>query len=43
MIQGGWEYIQAAYAAPWIVFALYGLSLWIRWRRVKKNEAESTL
>lgn len=29
-IQGGWEYVWAAYAVTWISFALYGLSLWVR-------------
>ncbi len=41
MIEGGWGYIWAAYAATWLTFGLYGLSLWIRWRRVKKREAET--
>ncbi len=40
MIQGGWEYIYAAYAAPWIAFGLYGLSLWLRARRVGKNKSQ---
>jgi hypothetical protein len=32
-IQGGWEYVKAAYAICWTALALYALSLWIRSRR----------
>ena len=32
-IQGGWEYVRAAYAICWTGLALYALSLWIRSRR----------
>jgi hypothetical protein len=32
-IQGGWEYVKAAYAICWTGLALYALSLWIRSRR----------
>ena len=39
-VQGGWEFIYAAYGATWIVLGLYGLSLWLRFRHVKKRERE---
>ncbi len=29
-IQGGWEYIWAAYGIAWASLSLYALSLWIR-------------
>lgn len=32
-IEGGWEYVIAAYAITWITFGLYTLSLWARARR----------
>jgi hypothetical protein len=32
-IQGGWEFVIAAYAITWITFVLYTLSLWVRTRR----------
>ncbi|MEZ4323376.1 MAG: hypothetical protein R3F61_38280 [Myxococcota bacterium] len=32
-IEGGWEFVIAAYALTWSVFALYTLSLWARARR----------
>ena len=31
-IEGGWEYVIAAYSITWAVFALYTLSLWVRSR-----------
>lgn len=40
MVQGGWEFIYAAYGAVWLVLGWYGLSLWIRFRNVKKREGE---
>ena len=32
-IQGGWEYVRAAYGICWTGLLLYALSLWIRSRR----------
>ena len=32
-IQGGWEYVKAAYGICWTGLSLYALSLWIRNRR----------
>ena len=29
-IQGGWEYIWAAYAIAWTSISLYAVSLWLR-------------
>ena len=29
-IQGGWEYVRAAYAIAWTGLSLYALSLWVR-------------
>ncbi|HEX5753964.1 MAG TPA: hypothetical protein VFZ09_47710 [Archangium sp.] len=29
-IQGGWEYIWAAYLIAWVSLSLYALSLWLR-------------
>jgi len=29
-IQGGWEYIWAAYLIAWASLSLYALSLWLR-------------
>jgi cyanate permease len=29
-IQGGWEYIWAAYLIAWACLSLYALSLWLR-------------
>lgn len=29
-VQGGWEYVIAAYSVTWIVFASYTMSLWLR-------------
>lgn len=33
-IEGGWEFVIAAYAITWITFGLYTLSLWARARAV---------
>jgi hypothetical protein len=30
VIEGGWDYVYAAYAITWAVIIAYGLSLWIR-------------
>jgi hypothetical protein len=35
-IQGGWEYIWAAYAVTWAALMLYALSLWLRWPKGNK-------
>ncbi len=32
MIQGGWEYVIAAYVVSAVVFVAYGLSLFLRLR-----------
>ncbi|MCB9673636.1 MAG: hypothetical protein H6737_00885 [Alphaproteobacteria bacterium] len=32
-IEGGWEFVFAAYAITWATFGLYTLSLWARARR----------
>ena len=32
-IEGGWEFVIAAYGITWATFALYTLSLWARARR----------
>jgi hypothetical protein len=32
MVQGGWGYVVAAYAATWIALLGYAASLWIRGR-----------
>lgn len=32
MIDGGWIYVQAAYALCWITLSGYALSLWLRAR-----------
>ena len=29
-LQGGWEYIIAAYAVTWLFFGGYAVSLWLR-------------
>jgi hypothetical protein len=29
-IQGGWEYVRAAYGIAWSGLTLYALSLWVR-------------
>ena len=29
-IQGGWEYVKAAYGICWTGVSLYALSLWVR-------------
>lgn len=32
-IEGGWNFVIAAYVITWLTFALYTLSLWARSRR----------
>jgi uncharacterized membrane protein len=32
VVTGGWEFVTAAYALTWIMFAGYALSLWRRGR-----------
>jgi hypothetical protein len=34
-IQGGWEYVTAAYVATWLFFAIYTASLVARAREVR--------
>ena len=33
VIQGGWEFIWAAYAVTWTVLTVYGVSLLVRSKR----------
>ncbi len=33
MIQGGWEFVIAAYALTWISLVAYIVSLWVRSKR----------
>ena len=43
MIEGGWEYVRAAYAVVWIGFLLYGASLYVRLRkscRARENDSD---
>ena len=40
MMTGGWEFIYAAYGVTWLVLGLYSLSLWIRFRSIRKQERE---
>jgi CcmD family protein len=35
-LQGGWEYVIAAYAITWIFFSGYAASLWLRLRSLEK-------
>jgi hypothetical protein len=37
-IQGGWEYVKAAYAICWTGLSLYALSLFIRRRRSEEGK-----
>ena len=37
MIQGGWEFVWAAYGITGGALALYGLSLWLRLRNEEPN------
>ena len=36
-IQGGWEYVRAAYAVAWTGMTLYAISLWVRWPRGERR------
>ncbi|MFZ5469179.1 MAG: hypothetical protein ACOZIN_07025 [Myxococcota bacterium] len=36
-IQGGWEYIWAAYAITWAASTIYAVSLWLRVRRLRED------
>ncbi|HYX90196.1 MAG TPA: hypothetical protein VE782_01435 [Myxococcaceae bacterium] len=36
-IQGGWEYVWAAYVVFWLALALYALSLWSRSGRSRER------
>lgn len=40
MIQGGWEFIRAAYILVWVFLGLYSVSLWKRFRDLRKKEGE---
>ena len=40
-LQGGWEYITAAYVIAWTALALYGLSLWLRRPGKAVNDSRS--
>jgi len=37
-IQGGWEYVKAAYGICWTGLSLYALSLFIRSRRSEEGK-----
>ena len=37
-IQGGWQYVKAAYAICWTGLSLYALSLFIRSRRSEEGK-----
>ncbi|MFL5354280.1 hypothetical protein [Archangium sp.] len=39
-IQGGWEYIWAAYVIAWTSISLYALSLWLRRPGKAANETK---
>jgi hypothetical protein len=39
-IQGGWEYIWAAYIIAWASLSLYALSLWLRRPGRATNESK---
>ena len=39
-IQGGWEYIWAAYLIAWASLSLYALSLWLRRPGRATNESK---
>jgi hypothetical protein len=34
-IQGGWEYVTAAYVLTWLFFAIYAATLFVRGRELK--------
>jgi hypothetical protein len=36
-IEGGWEYVKAAYGIAWTGLSLYAVSLWARWPREEKK------
>lgn len=36
-IQGGWEYVRAAYGIAWTGMTLYAISLWVRWPRGERQ------
>ncbi len=40
IIVGGWEYVIAAYVLTWAVLTGYAVSLWIRFRAVKRRERD---
>ena len=35
VVQGGWEYVTAAYVVTWLVFVVYAASLVVRAREVR--------
>jgi hypothetical protein len=39
-IQGGWEYIWAAYLIAWASLSLYALSLWLRRHGQATNDSK---
>ena len=41
MIQGGWEFIGAAYGLTWLVLGVYAVSLWMRHRKIRRREKEA--
>jgi hypothetical protein len=38
MIQGGWEFVWAAYGITGVAMGIYIASLWIRWKAEDKSE-----
>lgn len=37
MIQGGWEFVWAAYGITGVAMAVYMISLWLRWRKEEEG------
>lgn len=42
LVDGGWGYVGAAYAATWLCFAGYALSLVLRARAVHDDQREES-
>ena len=38
VVNGGWEYVIAAYVVTWAVFGAYAGSLWVRTARLRGKE-----
>jgi hypothetical protein len=39
VVEGGWEFVIAAYAVTALVLGGYGLSVFLRWRAARRDEA----